>query len=275
MRNNEERLGTKKEDQTTPTTLSPLEFVTPTSFVELPSKGELYPEGHPLHNQETVEIKEMTAKEEDILTSKTLLQKNLTIQRLLESLLVDKNIKADSLVIGDKNAIIVRARSDAYGAEYKTSITCPACEETSKHEFDLDDMAFTEPVFHEGVKKLPNNNISIPLSNGWEVECKTLTGKDELKIMKESETKRKKKMPEAPLTDMLNAIVVGVSGHTDRETIKKAVAFMPAKDTKFLREAYQDAIPNIDMSQVFTCPACEHTEVMEVPLTAEFFWPKR
>ena len=87
MRNNEERLGTQ-EEHSTPTTLSPLDFVTPTSFVELPSKGLFYPDDHPLHNQETVEVKEMTAKEEDILTSKALAQKGLTIDRLLELSLI-------------------------------------------------------------------------------------------------------------------------------------------------------------------------------------------
>ena len=87
MRNNEERLGTK-DDQSSPSTLSPLEFVSPTSFVKLPSRGSYYPEGHPLHNQETIEIKEMTAKEEDILTSKALLEQGVAIDRLLGSLLI-------------------------------------------------------------------------------------------------------------------------------------------------------------------------------------------
>ena len=101
-----------------------------------------------------------------------------------------------------------------------------------------------------------------------------LTGKDEQKIIKQSEMKKKRKIPESPLTDMLNAIVVSVSGHSDRETIQKAVAFMPARDTRTLREMYQAAIPNMDMTQVFSCPSCDHTEDLEVPLSAEFFWPE-
>ena len=81
MRNNEERLGTK-DDQSSPTTLSPLEFVSPTTFVKLPSEGLYYPEGHPLHNQETIEIKQMTAKEEDMLTSRALLKKGITCSNI-------------------------------------------------------------------------------------------------------------------------------------------------------------------------------------------------
>jgi hypothetical protein len=273
MRNNEERLGTN-EDQSTPITLSPLDFVTPTSFVELPSKGLFYPDDHPLHKQETVEVKEMTAKEEDILTSQALAQKGLTIDRLLGSLLVDKSIKPNSMLVGDKNAIIIRARINAYGAEYKASITCPSCGEASKHQFNLGDIQEAETEILEGVEILPNNNIMITLSNGWAVECRMLVGKDETRLVQESERKKKKKLPESPLTDLLNLIIVGVSGHSDRETVKKAVAFMPAKDTRFLREAYQAVIPNVDMTQEFACSECQHEEDMEVPLTAEFFWPK-
>ena len=276
MRNNEERLtGTKKENQSAPTTLSPLDFVTPTSFVELPSKGQFYPDDHPLHNKDTVEIKEMTAKEEDILTSKSLLQKGIALNRLLSSILIDKSIDPDSLLVGDKNAIIIQARIGAYGSNYKIAIGCPSCAETVKHEFELDEIINRESVFLEGSELLSNNNILINLSNGWEVECRLLNGKDELKLVKEEERKRKKKIPESPLTDLLNAIIVSVSGHSDNDTVKKAVAFMPAKDTRFLREAYQAAIPNVNMTQQFVCSSCDYEEEMEVPLTAEFFWPKR
>ena len=121
----------------------------------------------------------------------------------------------------------------------------------------MDDFQEAETEILEGVEILPNNNIMITLSNGWEVECKMLIGKDELKLVQESERKRKKKLPESPLTDMLNAIVVSVAGHTDRETIKKAVAFMPAKDTRFLRDAYQAVVPNVDMAQTFICSSCD------------------
>ena len=118
MRNNDDRLGTNEEHSTP---LAPLEFVVPTSFVKLPSGGKFYPEGHPLCNQDTVEIKEMTAKEEDILSSRALIEKGVAVDRLVDSLLMDKRIKCDSLVVGDKNAIIVQARISAYGSDYQAA----------------------------------------------------------------------------------------------------------------------------------------------------------
>ena len=273
MRNNEERLGTK-DDQSSPSSLSPLEFVSPTSFVKLPSEGLYYPEWHPLHNQETIEIKEMTAKEEDILTSKALLEQGVAVDRLMESLIVDKTIKTSSLLSGDRNAIMVQARISAYGPEYKVTINCPACGEQNKHEFDLEKVQPLQAVVSDDTVRLPNNNIVVKLNNGWEVECKMLDGADEKRMVKESERKKKKKIPESPLTDMLKTIIVSISGHRDRKTVNEAISFMPSKDTRLLREAYQAALPNVDMSQEFECAHCGHSEDMEIPLSAEFFWPK-
>ena len=145
IRNNEDRVGAPIQDS------APVEqmmekndtfsFVTPTEFVELPTRGKYYPEGHLLHNQETVEIRYMTAKDEDILTSQTLLRKGIAIERLLQNVIVDKNIKTDDLYVGDKNAIIMATRITGYGSEYDVRVTCPACGDNEKHSFNLDDVS--------------------------------------------------------------------------------------------------------------------------------------
>ena len=89
----------------------------PTEVVDLPSVGKLYPKDSPLSDGK-IEIKYMTAKEEDILTSQNLIQKRLVIEKLLDSLIITKGIKCDDLVLGDKNAVMVAARILAYGPEY-------------------------------------------------------------------------------------------------------------------------------------------------------------
>ena len=90
----------------------------PTEMVDLPSKGYFYADGHPLSSGK-VEVKYMTAKEEDILTSQNLIQQGSVIDKLLESLIVDKSIKLDDMLIGDKNAIMVAARILGYGKDYE------------------------------------------------------------------------------------------------------------------------------------------------------------
>ena len=93
-RNSKSRLN-KEVESTKPADADPvaalgegaLTFTTPTEFVELPSGGNYYPEGHRLHGEQTVEIKFMTAKEEDILTSKTLIKQGVALERLLKSVI--------------------------------------------------------------------------------------------------------------------------------------------------------------------------------------------
>ena len=93
----------------------------PTEVVDLPSKGLLYPEGSPLSTGK-IEIKYMTAKEEDILTSANLIKQGVVVEKLLESLIIDKSIKVDDLLIGDKNAVLIASRILAYGKEYEVEV---------------------------------------------------------------------------------------------------------------------------------------------------------
>ena len=145
-RNNEERFGAHGDAGSDPVAAmpNPLDFVSPTEHVELPSRGRGYPQGHPLHNQETIEIKYMTAKEEDILSSRSLLKKGLAIERLIESVICDKNITARELLVGDRNAILIAARRSAYGNIYNTKVTCPNCTQVTPYDFDLNEATVYE-----------------------------------------------------------------------------------------------------------------------------------
>ena len=109
----------------------------PTEFVELPSQGIFYPAGHPLAGQKTVEIRYMTAKEEDILTSRSLLKEGVALDRMLQNILVNSAIDISSLLVGDKNALLVAARRTGYGPEYETRVACPACDTSQEYSFDI------------------------------------------------------------------------------------------------------------------------------------------
>jgi hypothetical protein len=254
---------------------SAFSFVVPTEFVELPSKGKHYAKGHPLCGQETVEIKHMTAKEEDLLTSRSLLKKGLAINRVLQSILVDKSIDVDSLLIGDKNAIIIATRISAYGADYETQVSCPACMTSTKHSFNLHELEINHgDELDEGVKKEKNYYIITLPKTKVDVKVKLLDGKDERFLADATAMKRKRNLPDATLTDQFRTFIVSVNGHTDQKAINEFVEKMPAFDSRFLRTTYAKAVPNIDMSQDFICNNCDYEAAMEVPLSADFFWPK-
>ena len=250
----------------------------PTEFVELPSEGQFYPEGHPLHGKDTVEINFMTAKEEDILSSKALLRKGVAIDRMLESLLVDKNLKVGDLVVGDKNALTVAARITGYGPDYNTNVTCPYCSAGAEHTFDLSEVKHKNPaaaIQEYGVEVTPNRTFifETPMTKA-KVECRLMTGADEQALLKAAQRREKHKINTSSLVEQFRTFVVSVNGSTNIDHLTSFITSMPARDSRHIRKVYMAITPNLDMSQTFECEACGQESELEIPLTAEFFWPK-
>ena len=255
-----------------------MSWSTPTEFVELPSRGIAYNEDHPLHNKEVIEIRYMTAKDEDILTSQSLLKKGLAVDRFLQNIVVDKNIDVRELVVGDRNAIVVAARCSGYGNIYETQVSCPACGEKNNMSFDLDNKKITEPFVDEelGITKADDGTFDIvmPMSK-FKVKIKLLTGKDEFFLSKLTASKKKNKVQESTMTDQYKLMILSVQGHSDRTVVDRYVAAMPTRDSRHLRRIYKAVSPNIEIKQAFTCGSCGHEQELEVPFGADFFWPER
>lgn len=284
MRNNDERVGAVQQPVSPAPTqqTGQLNFVLPTEFVELPSKGKFYKEGHPLRNQQTVEIKQMTAKEEDILTSQSLLKQGVAIDRFIQSILV-QDIDVDSLLVGDKNAILIAARMSGYGDTYETGVTCPACGTVSEIPVSLGEsrspsegyleMEALEPL--EGVtgpNELGNFMITLPVSKAV-FEVKVMDGRLEKDFTKRIETRRKKKQGEALLTDQFKVYTVSINGVTDLRQVYKFIDQLPVRDSRFLRNTYTKIVPTMDLRYDFFCTNCTHEQEVSVPITAQFFWP--
>jgi len=266
---------------TTATTNEPpagFSFVVPTEFVELPSQGKFYPADHPLHGQDSIEVRQMTAKEEDLLTSQTLLKKGVAVDRLLKSLIVDKRINPDTMFVGDRNAMLIAIRVSGYGSDYTTKVTCPACGTTDKYSFDLNSVSITGPGSAEELGVINNNdgtfNTVLP-ATGLDIKFRLLRGDDERNVLSGLKNDRKQKIHERAITRQLKNFIVSVNGNNTNEAINYVTSNMPALDSRHLRLAYKLTAPNVDLTQVFICPACDHQQDMEVPLTADFFWPDR
>lgn len=278
MRSNDDRISVPDTGDS-PITSNPnaeLNFTTPTEFVSLPSRGTFYPEGHPLKDKEAIEIKFMTAKEEDILTSKSLIRKGLAIDRMLQSLILDKNIKVEEMLIGDKNALTIAARISGYGSDYEIALNCPSCEEKTKQSFDL---SLIEHKELQAIEELPLNSHNNGLftaeliKTNAEVTFRLLTGKDEAEIVKNLSNKTVVN-EENGSTSQLRRMIVAVNGNTDKKVINSLIENLPVIDAKLLRSLLKKVTPDVDMSQEFSCPNCGHEEEVEIPFTVEFFWPK-
>lgn len=296
-RNNDERLGSPAKAHSEPPAPVPtppgggsgLQFVVPVEHVPLPSRGNFYPEGHPMAGKETVQIKHMTAKEEDILTSRSLLKKGLAIDKLLASVIQEPGVTANDLLVGDKNAVIVATRILAYGAEYNTKVQCPSCSAKVRHEFNLhqsivrypgevpeEEVGFVDesdlPEFELTDKKtfivtLPKTKVR--------AELRLLNGRDEKWLAQSLDKRKKAKMVESTTTDQMRLFIVSLNGVTDKDQINGFINSMPAVDARWLRQTYAQLTPNVDLTQNFECYECGFEGEMEVPFTADFFWPKQ
>ena len=281
-RNNTRRTGSTPKKETQEVTPAPptsvLDFVNPTEHVALPSGGRFYDEDHPLYGQDTVEIRFMTAKDEDILTSQSLLKNGTALEKLMQNILVDKRVNPSSMLIGDRSAILIAARATGYGKNYETNVTCPSCGEMSKTSFDITNFeSFDGDVEKQeelGVSATPDNTykVKLPLTTVT-AEFRLLTGADETAMTKTLQKRRNKSSIDGSLSTQFVRAVVSLSGETDRDIIKKFSLLMPASDARHLRSAIRSVTPSVDLTQHFECPECGHEQDMEVPLTADFFWP--
>ena len=248
----------------------------PTEVVSLPSQGKVYPEGNPLSSGQ-IEMKYMTAREEDILTSANLIKQGVVLDKLMQSLIVSP-IKYNDLIIGDKNAIMIASRILGYGKDYEVEITCPNCSEKSKVTVDL--TTLPDKNIPEDVKMVGTNQIEFILPQSKRtVVFKFLTHGDEKKIEYELEALKKNQKKDSvnkELTTRLKHLIISVDGNSDKQYISNFVENeLFAMDSKALRSYIKDAMPNQKFEVSFNCSHCNHEEeALEFTIDSNFFWPK-
>jgi hypothetical protein len=241
---------------------TPLKF--PTETVTLPSKGLLYPKQSPLSSG-TIEMKYMTAKEEDILTNANYLQQGTVIDKLLESLITTPGVVLNDLLVGDKNAILIAARVLGYGKEYEVEYN------GKPHKVDLS--LLTEKVVDETLFQKGENKFSFTLpSSGTILEFKLLNGHDEIGI--EEELKGLKKIykdnvPEG--TTRLRHQILSVDGDESKKTINDFVNnYFLAQDARAFRKYVNQIQPDLDLTFY---PENGPDGGVRIPIGVSFFWP--
>ena len=242
------------------------EFKLPTETIELPSKGLMYPKENPL-SEGTIEMKYMTAKEEDILTNQNYIKQGVVIDKLLKSLIVNKDINYNDLLIGDKNAIMVAARILSYGKNYEFSY------EGESQNIDLsklDSKNLNEELYKDGKNEF---SFTLPHTEN-QVTFKILTHGDEQKIEQEVKSLKKiNKQSSSEVTTRFSHIITSVNGSSEKKDIREFVNnYLLAKDARELRKYYQEVSPDLDMKVYLNKPTGEE-EVADLPIGLNFFWP--
>jgi len=245
------------------------EFKIPTEQVTLPSKGLLYPKESPLSKGE-IEMKYMTAKEEDILTNTNFIRQGTVIDKLLQALIVTP-IEYGELLVGDKNAILVAARVLGYGKDYSFKYYDGGIEKEATIDLSkLEDKLLNESLYTKGINEF---SFTLPKS-GNAVTFKLLTHGDEQKI--EAEIKGLQKVNPNSSTDVttrLKHIITSIEGKREQKDIRDFVDnYLLAPDARALREFYNQVSPDINL--VYIPEDDSYTgEGIAVPISLSFFWP--
>ena len=259
-----------------------MSFIVATDIVTLPSYGLFYPEQHELHGVSSIELKQMTAKEEDILTNTSYIKNGTVLDRLLSSLMVDKSINLDSMMVNDKNALLIAARKSAYGSNYEASVNCPSCTSKNSINIDLDEVLDVSSPDLESLDKSasigPSGTLLITLPRSGAVfEMRPRIGADDKEVQERSKRLKKLKVSNGQnlntLSETFKQVTVSVNGDATPGFIKSAYENLPAFDFRHLRAIYQESFPNVNLFTLLECTTCGAEEVVGVPMNADFFWP--
>lgn len=249
-----------------------LSFSVPTELVSLPSRGKYYPSSSPLRDLEEVEIKHMTAKEEDILAQPVEKADELSMfDKLISSLLVDKSIDASTLIEEDKTAILLSARRTGYGETYESNSVCDLCQKVGTFEFDLSKTKIAEP--ENPLEYDPESDcflVELPVSK-IKIRARILNKQDSKALDFEERQKAKINLEFNKTLATIKRIIYSANDIFDPETISKLAEVLPAADAKYLLEFNKTCYPRVNTRQEVTCPNCKGVSEKEAPLSWAFF----
>lgn len=247
----------------------------PTEIIDLPSGGKVYNPKSPL-SKGTIEIKYMTAKEEDILASQNLIKKGVVIDKLFESVIVDKSINIGDIIIGDKNAILLATRMLGYGPIYKAEVTDPFTLEKQKVDIDLSKVKIKE--IDESLLNSENKYEFILPKAKNKVIFKLLTHSDELNIDAELKALEKlspnKDTVRQEVSTRLRYMILEVDGNSDRGWINEWVKNkLLAMDSRALRDYVNEISPGLELKFNFVSDLSGEEEALDIPFGVGFFYP--
>jgi hypothetical protein len=245
----------------------------PTVSVDLPSRGWFYPKDHPLASG-SVDLYYMTARHEDILTSKNLIMKGTVLDKFLEAMIATPGVKIGDLLLGDKNALLMAARIFGYGKDYDVSVECPTCGGQNKTTIDMEKIEDKTIDFDKLPRSVNEFEFELPVS-GKTITFRFLSIRDEGNVRRELESMKKLRPDHSmEVTTRMRYAIVAVDGDRDRKIVNEFVENMPARDARAFREHSRKVTPSLDMEFDFTCEKCGHEDRLGVPIDHNFFWPE-
>ena len=220
--------------------------------VELPSKNRFYTLQDPA---KPISLRPMTFEDERKMMSNK--NNNIDVLNVLLGRCVS-NIDVGALLQMDKLYLIMKLREISYGEEYKANINCNGCSRDNLVTFSLSQL----PVTFIG------DEVTDPIS----VELPILKKVIKVKLPRVSDENYFTNTDHA--VNNLWRFVEEIDGHDEKSVISKIIPKLPLQDAHALFEAMSATNYGIDTKVRFSCNYCNHNEVMELPITADFFTGK-
>jgi len=242
------------------------DLMTSYETVKLPSGGRFYS-----HGISEVSVEYMTSKDEDLLTTPSLIESGTVLDILLKRKIKTKGIVVEDLLAGDRNAIILFLRSSSYGSDYTVQVSDPRTGVPFTTKVDLMKLRYKE------VTELPDENghfiVELPMRKKI-VKLRLLSSGEDNKIFKKAEA-----LKEAYNLDYneystlrLKSSVVSIGEKTDRSYIDKFIDAMPALDAFTIRRRLLEVSPDVNMEYEFTAKD-GYTFIANLSVGIDFFFP--
>ena len=257
-----------------------ISFVVPTEIIKLPSAGLLYEKTNPLFGITEVEVKAVTAAEEDIMINDSFIQQGIVFDKLIDAIMITPNVRAKDMMDCDKIAVLMSARRTGYGDIVDFDAVCDACNSNYEAEVSLSSILSKneekryKPSGDDECSYLESSNtfsFKLP-STGLEINMKLLSPSDLDLLSATRQQKEKLNLPFNETLEFIRMVIVSVQGVVDRTSINKLCEVLPAQDARKIKEIHSRNIPKIDTTQLTTCPHCGHDQEKEVPFSLGWFW---
>jgi len=242
----------------------------PVESVPLPSRGVIYSPDSTIYNRETIPIKAMTARDEDILSSQAYIKEGTVISELIKSCVTDKSFNIDDLILGDRNALMISVRITGYGADYNVISTCKNCSHKNNVTVMLSDLKINRLTINPTEEGKNEFEFTLPVTKK-SVTFKFLSMRDDKD--RTAEQAMLKTATGESITSFLRHSILSIDGIKDKNKIRHFVNNMPAFDSKELRKFIRENEPGMDMGANYICEKCSFNNEFEVPMSSEFFWP--
>ena len=201
----------------------------PAEIVHLTSKGLIYPTTS-LLRKGYVEMRHMTAYDEDIITNASYVREGIVFDKLLASLIVD-DIDINEIAACDKDGLIINARILGYGSDYNVTVNDPKTSKIIQAEIDLSKLRTKEFVL------IPDDlgEFEYAVNSTQKVKFKYISSR-ELDAIKETNS----------VSGLLELIITEVNGKREFHEIQNFIRYqLRAADAKKFREFVSNNTPSI------------------------------